>query len=120
MALFQKPILIRHLNTIDNKNLISAYKKFIHTFGNPIKQQNILKSKEEQYQEGFLRDLFVDVFGYTLNPNEHYNLITEKKNQKGAKKADAAILSGNVAILDIPLILTRVFRERLTTYSAAN
>ncbi len=107
MALFQKPILIRHLNTIDNKNLLSAYKKFIHTFGNPIKQQNILKSKEEQYQEGFLRDLFVDVFGYILNPNEHYNLITEKKNQKGAKKADAAILSDNVAICVIELKSTK-------------
>jgi len=39
-----------------------------------------------------LRELFVKVFGYTLNPEPNYNLITEKKNEKDSKKADGAIL----------------------------
>ena len=55
-------------------------------------QQNIRQSKEEQFQEGFLRELFVKVLGYTLNPSPGYNLITEQKNETNAKKADGAIL----------------------------
>ena len=55
-------------------------------------QSNIRQSKEEQFQEGFLRELFVKVLGYTLNPSPDYNLITEKKNETNAKKADGAII----------------------------
>lgn len=44
-------------------------------------QSNIRQSKEEQFQEGFLRELFVKVLGYTLNPTPDYNLITEQKNE---------------------------------------
>jgi tRNA1(Val) A37 N6-methylase TrmN6 len=55
-------------------------------------QDNIRNSKEEQFQEGFLRELFVKVLGYTLNPSPNYNLITEQKNVSNAKKADGAIL----------------------------
>lgn len=51
----------------------------------PLKQANIRVSKEEQYQEGFLRDLFVEVFGYTLNPNPNYDLTTEFKTRPAAK-----------------------------------
>jgi type I restriction-modification system DNA methylase subunit len=61
-------------------------------FLNPAIQENIRASKEEQFQEGFLRELFVKVFGYTLNPTPDYNLITEQKNETDAKKADGAIL----------------------------
>jgi hypothetical protein len=42
---------------------------FSQHFFNPEIQQNIRNSKEEEYQDGFLRDLFVTVLvGYTLNP----------------------------------------------------
>ena len=61
-------------------------------FLNPAIQENIRASKEEQFQEGFLRELFVKVFGYILNPTPDYNLITEQKNETDAKKADGAIL----------------------------
>ena len=61
-------------------------------FLNPEIQENIRNSKEEQFQEGFLRELFVKILGYTLNPEPNYNLITEKKNEKDSKKADGAIL----------------------------
>ncbi|MBQ2359519.1 MAG: N-6 DNA methylase, partial [Prevotella sp.] len=68
------------------------WQTFQQYFLNKDIQQNILQSKEEQFQEGFLRELFVKVLGYTLNPSPDYNLITEKKNENDAKKADGAIL----------------------------
>ena len=37
-------------------------------------------------EEGFLRELFVKILGYTLNPEPNFNLTTELKNEKGAKK----------------------------------
>lgn len=73
-----------------------AWNKYQQYFLNPAIQQNILQSNEEQFQEGFLRELFVNVLGYTLNPQPNYNLITEKKNETNGKKADGAILADEV------------------------
>ena len=67
-------------------------------FQNPEIQQNIRDAKEEQFQEGFLRELFVNILGYTLNPQPNFNLTTELKNEKGAKKCDGAILENNKAL----------------------
>ena len=39
-----------------------------------------------------MRELFVKILGYTLNPSPGFNLITEKKNETNSKKADGAIL----------------------------
>ena len=61
----------------------SAYKEY---FFNPAIQENIKTSNEEQFQEGFLRELFVKVLGYTINPMPDYNLITEQKNETDSKK----------------------------------
>jgi type I restriction-modification system DNA methylase subunit len=73
------------------------YKRYSDYFLDPAIQENIHQSKEEQFQEGFLRELFVKILGYTLNPSPNYNLITEKKNEGNSKKADGAILvSGKV------------------------
>ena len=38
----------------------------------------------KEYQDGFLRDVFVDVLGYTYkyDGNETFNLLREKKNVK--------------------------------------
>ncbi|MDR0962758.1 MAG: hypothetical protein LBM62_09435 [Mediterranea sp.] len=58
----------------------AAYQAYAAYFLDPAIQANIRSSKEEQFQEGFLWELFVKVFGYTLNPSPNYNLITEKKN----------------------------------------
>jgi hypothetical protein len=66
--------------------------KFQQYFGNTEMQARIRDLKEEQFQEGFLRELFVNVLGYTLNPNEGFNLTTEQKNVDDSKKADGAIL----------------------------
>ena len=93
MSLFQPSILSKHINALDKAVVGKQWEIFKAHFHNPVIQENIRQSKEEQYQEGFLRDLFVSVFGYTLNPSPGYNLTTEYKNVKDSKKADGAILS---------------------------
>lgn len=103
MALFQKTVLNKFLNDINKELLQSAWQQFQHHFHNSTKQENIRNSKEEQYQEGFLRELFSDVFGYTLNPQPNFNLTTEYKNEKDSKKADAAILNNEQVVAVIEL-----------------
>ena len=73
MALFQKSVTERYLKTLDKQQTQAAYSFFKSHFHNANIQENIRNSKEEQYQEGFLRDLFVSILGYTLNPNEIFS-----------------------------------------------
>ena len=87
MALFQNSVLKKYLQQQDNLKLGQAYQKFISFFQDIAIQKNIRETKEEQFQEGFFRGLFIKVLGYTLNPEPDYNLTTEFKNQTGAKKA---------------------------------
>ena len=98
MALFQASVLKKYLSQQDTDHIQKAYKKYSKYFHNTAIQENIRNSKEEQFQEGFLRELFVDILGYTLNPAPKFNLTTEFKNLKGAKKADGAILKDGKAI----------------------
>ncbi|WP_310555088.1 Eco57I restriction-modification methylase domain-containing protein [Flavobacterium sp.] len=98
MALFQASVLKKYLSQQDTDQVQKSYKKYTKYFHNPAIQENIRNSKEEQFQEGFLRELFVEIFGYTLNPAPKFNLTTEFKNLKGAKKADGAILKDGKAI----------------------
>ena len=91
MGLYQNTILEKYKKTY-HEEIAKAYREFSAYFLNKNIQENIKQSKEEQFQEGFLHNLFVKVLGYTLNPNPNYNLITEKKNETDAKKADGAIL----------------------------
>ena len=90
--LFQKTIVKKYLNALPKEDTSTAWQRYHDYFLNEDIQQNILQSKEEQFQEGFLRELFVKVLGYTLNPSPDYNLITEQKNETNSKKADGAIL----------------------------
>ena len=90
--LFQKNIIKKFMATMPKEQTDEAWAKYQVYFLNAEIQQNIQQSKEEQFQEGFLRELFVKVLGYTLNPSPGYNLITEKKNETNSKKADGAIL----------------------------
>ena len=92
MALFQKTVISKYLQTQNLQNLITQWDLFQSHFHNPSIQDNIRNSKEEQYQEGFLRDLFVNILGYKLNPANDFNLTTEYKNVKDSKKADGAII----------------------------
>lgn len=89
--LFQKTIIKKYLSLLNEEVVGEAWNKFQAYFLDAQIQVNIQQSKEEQFQEGFLRELFVKVLGYTLNPSPNYNLITEKKNETNSKKADGAI-----------------------------
>lgn len=97
--MFQKSVLDKYIKSIDAELLEQKYKEFQNTYQNPQKIEQIKSSKEEQYQEGFLRDVFVAILGYTINPEPNYNLITEKRNEskgaKDARKADGAIIINN-------------------------
>jgi len=97
MKLLQNSVIRKYLKGTEEK-INTAYEKFTKYFHNLEIQENIRNSKEEQFQEGFLRELFVKVLGYTINPDPNYNLITEKKNEEDARKADAAILLDNEVI----------------------
>ena len=103
MPLFQSTVSSKYLKALDKPVVQAAYTKFKAHFHNPTIQENIRNSKEEQYQEGFLNDLFVNVLGYTKNPAENYNLTSEYKNVKDSKKADGAIVvSGQVkAVIEL-------------------
>ena len=103
MALFQKSVLTEYLKKQDSITIEKAYKKFVKYFYNPITQQNIRDINEEGFQQKFLMELFVTCFGYVINPDPDYNLTTEFKNLKDAKKADGAILIDGKAIAVIEL-----------------
>ncbi len=92
MPLFQASVLKKYLSQQDFSKISSAYAEYSAYFHNSTIQDNIRNSKEEQFQEGFLRELFVTILGYTLNPTPNFNLTTEYKNVKDSKKADGAIL----------------------------
>lgn len=98
MAFFQNSVLEKHLKAQDTKAIKLAYEQFRLYFHNSEIQENIRNSKEEQFQEGFLRELFGKILGYTLNPKPNFNLTTELKNEHGAKKADGAILQNGKAL----------------------
>jgi type I restriction-modification system DNA methylase subunit len=92
MPLFQAAVLKKYLSQQDSAKITTAFTAYSAYFHNGTIQENIRNSKEEQFQEGFLRELFVTILGYTLNPTPNFNLTTEYKNVKDSKKADGAIL----------------------------
>ena len=107
MPLFQTSVLKKFLKQQNTDAVSKAYKKFSKYFHNPVIQQNIREIKEEGFQQKFLMELFVTVFGYVINPDPNYNLTTEFKNEKGAKKADGAILVDGKALGVIELKSTK-------------
>lgn len=108
MSIFQKSVLNEYLKNLDETIVAQAYSRFQKNF-NIVKIEEIKKLKEEEYQDGFLRDIFVDVFGYTFKPEENYNLAREYKNVSDSKKADGAILkNGNViAVIELKSAKTK-------------
>ena len=92
MSLFQNSVLNKYLRGLDTEKVDEAYAMFTRHFHNPEVQENIRNSKEEQYQGGFLIDLFVNVLGYIKNPNPTFNITTELKNVKDSKKTDGAVV----------------------------
>ena len=59
--LFQKTIIKKYLGLLNDEVVSEAWNKFQTYFLDAQIQANILQSKEEQFQEGFLRELFVNV-----------------------------------------------------------
>lgn len=95
---FQNSVIKKYLAGLNTEQVTAAWEQYKAYFLNREIQDNIRSSKEEQFQEGFLRELFVKVLGYTLNPSPNFNLITEQKNENDAKKADGAILRDDKVI----------------------
>ncbi len=96
MSIFQSSVVTKHLKTQNKEKIAIQWELFKTHFHNPTIQDNIRNSKEEQYQGGFLIDLFVNVLGYTKNPTPNFNITTEYKNVKDSKKADGAIVVNEV------------------------
>ncbi len=119
MAIFQKSVIKKHLRGLNTVWLNTAYDKFKEIF-NPEKIETIIKLKEEEYQDGFLRDLFVEVLGYTLKPDKDFNLVREFKNQTDGKKADGAIIKDEKAVAVIELKSTKTKDLTSITQQAFN
>lgn len=79
MGLFQRSVLSQFLKQQEKDAVAKAYRKFSKHFHNAQIQENIRNSKEEQYQERFLRELFVDVVAFKLE-NTHVSRPTSMKN----------------------------------------
>lgn len=95
MSIFQKSVL---KNVSQNESVVALrwaeYQKYLE------KIDYIKTVKEEKYQDGFLKDIFENCLGYTLdstNPND-FNLEREKKNETDSKKADGVIYVDNTVI----------------------
>jgi len=108
MSIFQKSVLNKHINNLDKEKVDKAFLQFKTNYSLD-KIEKIKLLKEEEYQDGFLREIFVDVLGYTFKPNENYNLVREFKNQSDSKKADGAILNGEkvVAVIELKSTSTK-------------
>ncbi len=119
MAIFQQSVINKHINNLDKKQVENAYLKLRENYTLQ-KIEEIKKLKEEEYQDGFLRDIFVDIFGYTLKPAENYNLAREFKNQTDGKKSDGAILKDGKAIVVIELKSTKTKDLKSITEQAFN
>ena len=88
MSMFQKSVLksIRQ----DEKLIADRWA----SYQNYLEKINFVKKvKEEKYQEGFLKDIFENCLGYTLDSTDpkSFNLEREKKNETDSKKADGVI-----------------------------
>ncbi|MBF0209013.1 MAG: N-6 DNA methylase, partial [Oligoflexia bacterium] len=119
MSIFQKSVIKTYLAGIDKDQLENAYQIFKKNYSSE-KIELIKKLKEEEYQDGFLRDIFVDVLGYTLKPDDNFNLVREFKNQSDSKKADGAILKNNTAKAVIELKSTKTKDLKIITEQAFN
>ena len=88
MPLFQQFVLNKYLDALPREQVYAACGKFSNHFKNTAIQQHISTLKEEEYQEGFIRDLFVDVLEYTLKPQPEFNLVLEQKFTSDLTRSD--------------------------------
>ena len=117
--MFQKSVINKYLSSINKDQIETSYQTF-KTKYTSAKIEKIKRMKEEEYQDGFLRDLFVSSLGYTLKPDDNFNLAREFKNQTDGKKADGAILKDGNAIAVIELKSTKTKELKSITEQAFN
>ena len=98
--MFQKSVL----NSIKQDESLVAlrwaeYQKFL------TKVEYIKTVKEEKYQDGFLKDIFENCLGYTLDMTDpsNFNLEREKKNETDGKKAEGVIYVDKKIVGEIEL-----------------
>jgi len=120
MSIFQKSVINKFLKNLDNDKVSKAFVQFQKFYGNKLRLFDIIHLKEENYQEGFLREVFVQSLGYTIRPDLNYNLTTEYKNQTDSKKADGAIIQNNSAIGVIELKSAKTFNLETIKNQAFN
>lgn len=93
--MFQKSVL---KNFTQDESLVAIrwaeYQKYL------TKIDYVKKVKEEKYQDGFLKDIFENCLGYTLDSTDpaNFNLEREKKNETDGKKADGVIYVDGVIV----------------------
>jgi tRNA1(Val) A37 N6-methylase TrmN6 len=97
MAIFQNSVVERFLDNLESSVVDSAYARYKEVYSAK-RIHEIKKLKEEQYQEGFIKDIFGKVLGYTIPPESPINIELEKKNEKDAKKVDGAIMKDGEVI----------------------
>lgn len=98
MPLFKDKILSQY---IQDEQVIEERYTALQAFQS--KAEDIKHFKEEQYQTGFLEDIFEKCLGYTLkihNPKQ-YNLEREKKDETDGKKADAVIYNTQGEVIGV-------------------
>lgn len=106
MSIFQKSVINKYLANVDKNNIQKAYETFKARYTS-VRIEEIKRMKEEEYQDGFLRELFADSLGYTIKPSDNYNLVREFKNQTDSRKVDGAIIKDGKAIAVIELKSTK-------------
>ena len=108
MALFQQSVIKKYISDLNKEDVQKAWALFQSHFHNAAIQENIRDAKEEEYQEGFVRDIFVNILGYTLKPQPHYNFVLEKKTETDATKSDGALLRDDNIIGVVCIVLKLV------------
>ncbi len=97
MPIFQNSIVEKFLNDLEESVIDTAFERFKEVYSSR-RIHEIKKLKEEQYQEGFIKDIFGKVLGYTIPPESPINIELEKKNETNAKKVDGAIMKDGEVI----------------------
>lgn len=88
------PIFNSKFLLTQNQNEEKLKKRYANLQMYQAKASDIKSFKEEKFQTQFLKDIFENCLGYTLdttNPT-NFNLEREKKNETDGKKADGAII----------------------------
>jgi len=72
LSLFQKVIVKKYLKNLPADTIEENYKKYTKYFNDFGRAERIRALKEEQYQEGFYVELFVECLNYTINPDKNF------------------------------------------------